>query len=132
MSKGLGKPQTGMESGTEFMEATGGGLPGLVKSGLEAAQTKVVEPLMAQAMRSIPSYQAAKLISPDLVPSVKAGVPILNLPLAAPEEKGIVPALSRMAQGFTTPGYRIASICRSKACSSSNVSWHWFSDTRND
>lgn len=78
----------------DFTKATRGGLPGILSDAIMAAQQKVIEPAATAAL---------KFIAPELEP--EAGKPLIPdsvLPLA--KEKGVIPALTRTLQGFTTPG----------------------------
>lgn len=92
----------------QFTKATRGGLPGIVADSMGALQQKVVEPAGAAILNSLAKLGEGEAgIAPDKNPddSFKPGEPIIPneaLPLAT--EKGIVPALTRALQGFTTPG----------------------------
>ncbi len=83
------------EKSGDFTAATGGGLPGLVSKGIGAIQNNIIEPAVARGL----SAMTGNLVK------VEPGKPLLTdemLPLA--KEQGIIPALTRTAQGLSTPG----------------------------
>lgn len=92
----------------QFTKATRGGLPGIVADSMGALQQKVVEPAGAAILNSLAQLGEGEAgIAPDKNPddSFKPGEPIIpNEALPMATEKGIVPALTRALQGFTTPG----------------------------
>ncbi|MDE2098676.1 MAG: hypothetical protein KGL39_15585, partial [Patescibacteria group bacterium] len=95
----------GLQPGTDFLVATRG-LGGILSDAVNAVNNRIVEPGAAALLNDLKDATAIESgQAPPARPAFVAGksvIPEAALPLA--KEKGVIPALTRTLQGFTTPG----------------------------
>ncbi|MDE2100132.1 MAG: hypothetical protein KGL39_22950 [Patescibacteria group bacterium] len=105
-SSGLGPGvPAGDNADFAFTQATGGGLPGLIGKGVSVLNDKVLEPVASGILNQLAAATGAESGQASTTRATQPGQPLLPdylAPLA--KEKGILPALTRALQGFTTPG----------------------------
>lgn len=105
--------QSAMGPGTEFTTAlTGAAITGSQKAqkvigeawqkGIEIPASSVLNALKKSTAAQVNLTTGQDIATPPI--PTEPGVPMVHLPLAAPGEKGVIPELSRFAEGMTTPG----------------------------